>query len=108
MTATETTTAYRLKGKGYEFYRYPTTETYPLNRALATLRTDESLRSRFVRDMDGVVEQLGLSGAQAQALKTLSTEAIVKVGGHGILTLTTMLAVQMSARQAGIEVAGVA
>ncbi len=99
---------FQFKGQGYEFYQYPTLETYPLNRALASLRTDAALRNRFVRDMDSVIAELGLTTEQAAALKTISTEAIVKVGGHGILTLTTMLAVQAAAREAGIQIAAVA
>ena len=99
---------YEFKGAGYAFYKYPTLETYPLNRALASLRTDQALRSRFVRDMENVTAGFGLKPEQAEALKTLSTEAIVKAGGHGILTLTTMLAVQTAAKDAGVEIAGVA
>jgi aromatic ring-opening dioxygenase catalytic subunit (LigB family) len=98
---------FQFKGQGYEFYRYPTLETYPLNRALASLRTNQQLRARFVREPDAVVAEFELTDEQARALKTLSTDAIVKVGGHGILALTTMLAVQAAAREAGVEVAGV-
>lgn len=99
---------FQFKGQGYEFYKYPTQETYPLNRALASIRADDALRARFVQDASSVVAEFSLPPDQADAMKTMSTEAIVKVGGHGILTLTTMLAVQASARQAGIQIAGVA
>ena len=99
---------FQFKGQGYEFYKYPTRETYPLNKALASLRTNRELRERFVRDMNGVIAGLGLSKEQGDALKTFSTDAIVKVGGHGILTLTTMLTLQMAAKDAGIEVNAVA
>jgi hypothetical protein len=93
---------FQFKGQGYEFYSYPTLETYPLNRALATLRVDGALRERFVRDMDGVCAELSLTAEQAEALKSLKTDNIVKLGGHGILTLLTMLAIQASAREAGV------
>jgi 2,3-dihydroxyphenylpropionate 1,2-dioxygenase len=95
---------YEFKGQGYEFYSYPTLETYPLNRALASLRTDKALRERFVRDMDGVSAELGLTSEQTEAMKTLKTDNVVKLGGHGILTLLTMLAIQFSAKEAGVMV----
>jgi len=41
--------------------------------------------------MDGVLGELRLTPDQCQALKMLGTDAIVEVGGHGILTLATML-----------------
>jgi 2,3-dihydroxyphenylpropionate 1,2-dioxygenase len=95
---------FAFKGQGYEFYKYPTIETYPLNKALFRLRTDADLRSRFVRDMDGVMPDLGISGAAAEALKTINADAVVAEGAHGILAVTAMLAVQLSARDAGIDV----
>ena len=99
---------FEFKGQGYEFYRYPTPETYPLNKALFELRRDESLRRRFVRDMDGVAAELGVAGEQAAALKTMSTDVLAKAGAHGILSITTTLKLQRSAKEAGIEITSVA
>jgi aromatic ring-opening dioxygenase catalytic subunit (LigB family) len=99
---------FKFRGEGYQYYKYPTTETFPLNRALATLKRDGELRARFVRDMDGVILEFGLSEAEGAALKTFSTAALVEQGGHGILSLSTMLAVQMSAKEAGIDINAVA
>ena len=95
---------FEFKGQGYEFYKYPEPSTYPLNKALYTLRTDDALRGRFVRDMDGVSAELGLSGKQASALKKMTTDAVVAEGAHGILAITAMLAIQLSAREAGVMV----
>ena len=99
---------FEFKGQGYEFYRYPTLETYPLNKALFELRRDESLRARFVRDMDGVAAELGVTGEQAAALKTMSTDVLARAGAHGILAITTTLTLQRSAKEAGIEITSVA
>ncbi len=99
---------FEFKGQGYEFYKYPTPETYPLNKALFALRTNEELVKRFVRDMDGVAAELGVSGPQAEALKTISTDALAKAGAHGILAITTTLVIQRAAREAGVEVNSVA
>ncbi len=99
---------FEFKGQGYEFYKYPTLETYPLNKALHDLRTNEALVRRFVRDMDGVAAELGVAGPQADALKTVSTDALAKAGAHGILAITTTLVIQRAAREAGIEINSVA
>jgi len=99
---------YVFKGRGYEFYKHPTAETYPLNKALAILKRDAGLRARFVRDMDGVSAELGLTPEQTAAVKTFSTARVVEQGAHGILALSTMLAVQGAARDAGIKVDSVA
>ena len=98
---------FKFRGEGYQYYKYPTVETYPLNRALAKLRNDRDLRTRFVKDTDGVIAELGLTGAQGAALKTFSTAALVEQGGHGILSLTTMLALQVSAKEAGVDITAV-
>jgi 2,3-dihydroxyphenylpropionate 1,2-dioxygenase len=95
---------FEFKGQGYEFYSYPSLETYPLNRALANLRNDKALRERFVRDMDGVAAELELTPEQTAAIKTLKTDNVVALGGHGILTLLTMLTIQLSAKEAGVVI----
>ena len=99
---------FEFKGQGYEFYKYPTPETYPLNKALFALRTNEELVKRFVHDMDGVTKELGVFGEQAEALKTVSTDVLAKAGAHGILAITTTLVIQRAAREAGIDITSVA
>lgn len=99
---------FEFKGQGYEFYQYPSLETYPLNKALFDLRRDEVLLNRFVRDMGGVAAELGVTGVQAEALKTVSTDALAKAGAHGILAITTTLVIQRAARAAGIAIESVA
>ncbi len=91
---------FEFKGAGYEFYKYPEPATFPLNLALHRLRNDDQLRARFVRDMDGGCREFGLTDAQAKALKTLETDAVVAEGAHGILAITTMLALQLAQRDA--------
>ena len=99
---------FQFRGEGYQYYKHPTLAEYPLNKALAKLKGDAKLRARYVRDMDGVGVELELSADHLAALKTYSTEAVVALGGHGILALTAILALQMSAKEAGITVTSVA
>jgi hypothetical protein len=94
--------------EGYQFYRHPTPEEYPLNRALAELKRRPELRARYVLDIDGVCKELGMSPANVAAMKRYSTAALVAQGAHGILALSTLLALQVSARDAGIVIATVA
>ncbi len=58
--------------------------------------------------MDGVAAELGVSGEQAEALKTVSTDVLAKAGAHGILAITTTLVIQRAAREAGIDITSVA
>ncbi len=99
---------FQFRGEGYQFYKHPTAEDYPLNRALAELKRSKELRARYVSDIDGVCGEFGLSKEHTEALKTYSTAAVVKQGGHGILALSTLLALQASARDAGITITSVA
>ena len=77
-----------------------------MNKALFDLRNDDQLRARFVRDPGGVSAELGLSGGQARALSTLTTDAVVAEGAHGILAITSMVSLQLAAREAGVLPAG--
>jgi 2,3-dihydroxyphenylpropionate 1,2-dioxygenase len=99
---------FKFRDEGYQFYRHPTPEEYPLNRGLAELKRSPELRARYVLNIDGVCEELGLSADNIGAMKTYSTAALVAQGAHGILALSTLLALQVSARDAGIVVATVA
>jgi len=94
---------FEFKGQGYEFYKYPDPESFPLNKALHHLRIDDALRHRFVRDMDAVCREYRLGDKQADALKTLTTDAVVAEGAHGILAITSMLALQLAKREAEQE-----
>ena len=58
--------------------------------------------------MDGVTSELGVTGEQADALKTVSTDALAKAGAHGILAITTTLVIQRAAKEAGVEITSVA
>jgi 2,3-dihydroxyphenylpropionate 1,2-dioxygenase len=96
------------RGEGYQFYKHPTPEQYPLARALAELKRSADLRARYVLDIDGVCGELGLSSEHTTAMRTYSTAALVAEGAHGILALSTLLTLQASARDAGIVISSVA
>lgn len=99
---------FKFRGEGYQFYRQPTPDEYPLMRALAELKRSKDLRERYVHDIDGVCAELGLSAEHTTAMKTYSTAALVAQGAHGILALSTLLVLQATARDAGIVVSSVA
>ena len=98
---------FKFKGEGYQFYKAPTPNQYPLMKALAALKGSKELRARYVENIDDVCAELGLSHEHTTAMKTYSTEALVAQGAHPILALSTLLTLQASARDAGVVISSV-
>jgi aromatic ring-opening dioxygenase catalytic subunit (LigB family) len=73
---------------GYQYYQFPPPEAYPLNRLLYALRSSPAERQRFVRDVDGVAAEYGLTAAETAALKTLEPLTVAKAGAHPIMAWT--------------------
>jgi 2,3-dihydroxyphenylpropionate 1,2-dioxygenase len=90
---------FEFAGKGYEFYRYPTPEEFPLNNALYLLRTDRAHLERFLDDPEAYCAERGLTPPQAKALRLMTTDAVVAEGAHGILAITAMLVIQRAKRE---------
>ncbi|MEX2598422.1 MAG: hypothetical protein WD533_02080, partial [Dehalococcoidia bacterium] len=62
--------------------------------------SNEELRMRFVRDMDNVIKEFGMTPEQEKALRELKTDAVVEAGAHGILAITSLLSVHHALRAA--------
>ncbi|PZC47935.1 MAG: 2'-carboxy-2,3-dihydroxybiphenyl 1,2-dioxygenase large subunit [Chloroflexi bacterium] len=91
---------FQFKGAGYEFYKYPPSNTYSMQKLLVDLRGSASLRERFFEDMDAVIsEREGLEPEQIEAVKTLQVKPMVDLGAHPILTLTSILVIQAHQRR---------
>lgn len=93
------------KGRGFEFYKYPEADAFPLNKALYEIRNDDRLRAQFLKDMDSVIPRWKLTESQANALKTavreLKADEVVKEGAHGIMAVTAMLVLQRDKKEIG-------
>ena len=90
---------FQFKGEGYEFYKYPPSDTYAMQKLLVDLRGSAPLRERFFEDMDAVIgEREGLSPEHVEAIKTLQVKPMVDLGAHPILTLTSILVIQAHQR----------
>ena len=95
---------FQFKGQGYEFYKYPPSDTYAMQKLLVDLRGSAPLRERFFEDMDAVIgEREGLSPEHVEAIKTLQVKPMVDLGAHPILTLTSILVIQAHQRRLKAE-----
>src|SRR5260370_33949118 len=61
---------------GYEFYRHPDPDVYPLNKVLFDLRFSAPLRRRLFEDTPGLAAEYGLAPNQATALETMKDDSI--------------------------------
>ncbi|WP_433558731.1 hypothetical protein ACQPWY_10040 [Pseudonocardia xinjiangensis] len=80
---------------GYEFtstdfiyYRFPEPVSFPLNRLLHRVITDEELRSEFVRDPAAVAATADLTDEQREALLADGFDKLTEVGAHPLLALS--------------------
>lgn len=77
-------------GAAYGYYRFPAPEAYNLNRLLYTLRMRPEERQSFVRDMDAMMVEYGLSEPEMAALRGLEPLAVAKAGAHPIIAWTAV------------------
>ena len=95
---------------GYEFYRHPDPDVYPLNKVLYDLRFSPALRRRLFEDTAGLAAEYGLTAPQATALETLKDESIdmvrslkphplVDAGAHPLGMLMSLIVVQAEQRR---------
>src|SRR5262249_15856794 len=61
---------------GYEFYKHPEPQSYPLNKVLFDLRFSSDLRRKLFTDTPGLAAQYGLNEKQAAVLETMKDESI--------------------------------
>ena len=95
---------------GYEFYRHPDPDVYPLNKILYDLRFSQTLRRRLFDDIAGLAAEYSLTPPQAEALATLKDESIdmvrslkphplVDAGAHPLGMLMSLIVVQAEQRR---------
>ena len=99
---------------GYEFYRHPDPDVYPLNKILYDLRFSQTLRRRLFEDIPGLAAEYSLTPPQAEALATLKDESIdmvrslkphplVDAGAHPLGMLMSLIVVQAEQRRMRLE-----
>jgi aromatic ring-opening dioxygenase catalytic subunit (LigB family) len=95
---------------GYEFYRHPDPDVYPLNKVLYDLRFSSQLRRELFADTPGLAAKYGLTTAQATALETMKDDSIdmvrslkphpvVDAGAHPLGFLMSLIVVQSEQRR---------
>jgi len=56
--------------------------TLPLNEMMFYVRRDESLRKRWLTDLDGLAREFGLSAAEHEALRDKDVRRLHEIGVH--------------------------
>jgi 2,3-dihydroxyphenylpropionate 1,2-dioxygenase len=72
---------FKFQNQGFQFYKHPPAEAYGLNRLLFEVRHSADLRSRILRDLDGVAREYELSAQQRSAAQSL-----INVGQGGLVS----------------------
>jgi hypothetical protein len=95
---------FEFKNQGFEFYVHPPEHAYKLNKLLFEIRSNNDLRIRLLKDLDGVATEYGLSEAEKEAAKAIqkvgetekisdNAEPLVKAGVHPLQALMSLHAV---------------
>jgi 2,3-dihydroxyphenylpropionate 1,2-dioxygenase len=72
----------------FVYYRFPEPASFPLNRLLHRIITDQGLRREFVADPAAVADAAGLSAEQRAALLADGFDRLTSVGAHPLLALS--------------------
>jgi aromatic ring-opening dioxygenase catalytic subunit (LigB family) len=102
------------KTAGFEFYKHPDPNDYPLNKVLFDLRFSGDLRRKLFADTPSVAREYGLNEAQARALETVKDESIdavrslkphplVAAGAHPLGMWMSLIVVQAEQRRLRAE-----
>jgi aromatic ring-opening dioxygenase catalytic subunit (LigB family) len=62
---------FQFKNQGFEFYKHPPAEAYPLNKLLFEMRTDDALRRRIIDNPEPVAKEYQLDAKQTKAIQAL-------------------------------------
>jgi 2,3-dihydroxyphenylpropionate 1,2-dioxygenase len=79
---------YEFTSSDFIYYRFPEPSSFPLNRLLHQVITDEAVRREFVRDPASVLDGVELSGEQREALLHDGFDRLRDVGAHPLLALS--------------------
>ena len=99
---------------GYQFYKHPDPNVYPLNKVLFDLRFSPELRRRLFENTKAVADEYGLNEKQAAVLETMKDETIdavrslkphplVEAGAHPLGMWMSILVVQAEQRRLKAE-----
>jgi 2,3-dihydroxyphenylpropionate 1,2-dioxygenase len=79
---------YEFTSTDFVYYRFPEPVSFPLNRLLHRVITDELLRQEFVRDPAAVAARAELTDEQREALLADGFDKLTEVGAHPLLALS--------------------
>lgn len=79
---------FKFKNQGFEFYKHPPAEAYPLNKLLFETRTDAALRQRIIDGYEPVAQEYGLNAQQTKALRAMIDVKDAKVVSDYVKPLT--------------------
>jgi 2,3-dihydroxyphenylpropionate 1,2-dioxygenase len=79
---------YEFTSSDFIYYRFPEPSSFPLNRLLHQVITDEETRREFVRDPEAVAARAELSADQRAALLREGFDGLTAVGAHPLLALS--------------------
>ena len=77
-------------------YFFPPARAYALNRFLYRLKSDGTLRERFLGDAEAAMEGLGLDEDMRAALVSLERDGLVALGAHPYLVFMARLRLDMT------------
>jgi hypothetical protein len=102
--------AYTFTQGGFEFYKAPSSSSYPLNKVLYDLRHHQDMRLEFLKDPYAIAAKYKLNPEESKALATITDENIdalrslkphplVDAGAHPLGMLMCLVVVQAEARR---------
>jgi hypothetical protein len=84
-------------------YFFPPARAYRLNELLFRLKSDDTLRARYVEDPTAVLEEFGLDAATRDAVSALDRDRLVALGAHPYLVFMAKLRLRMARGQETFE-----
>ena len=77
-------------------YFFPPAAAYPLNRFLFALKSNTSVRERYVADPDATMREHGLDGGARAALTAGDRDRLVALGAHPYLVFMAQVRLSMA------------
>jgi hypothetical protein len=77
-------------------YFFPPAAAYALNRFLFALKSDTSVRERYVADPEGTMREHGLDDATRAALVAADRDRLVALGAHPYLVFMAQVRIAMT------------
>jgi Aromatic-ring-opening dioxygenase LigAB, LigA subunit len=84
-------------------YSFPPARAYPLNKLLYGIKSETPLRTRYLADPDGVMQELGLDAEDRAAMRSGARDALVARGAHPYLVFMAELRLKADRGQTSYE-----